>query len=150
MAEQISDGINSLKLEPLTEMLGFLTRVVQIQINDIVRGTEALTISPAVLAVLQLVGANPGIRQVQVARVLLIQESNLASLVKRLIADKLIERRGTPGGKRGGLWLTGGGTRLVDGAASLEHVLEDYLEVLSDDERRRLIDMLNRLYRAAL
>ena len=105
-------------LKPLTDSLGFLTRVVQIQINDRIRASGALGMSPATLCALRLVEANPGIRQVDAARILLIHESNMATLIKDLIAQGLIKRRGKNGGKRGGLSITAHGRRQVEQAAS--------------------------------
>lgn len=150
MTEQPLDGGMEVTLDSLTDSLGFLTRVVHVQIVDRVRASHTLSVSPAVLAMLRLVEANPGIRQVQVAKILLIQESNLANLVKHLIAQGLVERRSKTGARRGGLWLTEGGCRLIENAATAEAIDRSYAAVLSDKEYQQLVRLLNRLYRAAL
>ena len=144
---QRAAGDKKYSLTPLTDSLGFLTRVVQVQINDCVRANGGLGISPARLSALRLVDANPGIRQVDVARFLLIQESNMANLVKDLISEGLVKRRGN---KRGGLWITGDGRRQVEQAAAAFRIDRSYAAVLSDKEYKHLVKLLNRVYRASL
>ena len=150
MIDQADDDEREYTLSPLTDSLGFLTRVVQVQINDRVRASGGLGRSPAVLCLLQLVEANPGIRQVDAARILLIQESNMANLIKDLIAQGLIKRRGKNGGKRGGLLITQHGRRRVEQATSGAPIDRAYAAVLSDKDYQRLVTMLSLLYRAAL
>ena len=136
-------------LGPLTESLGFLTRAVNVQINERIRASGRLAISPAVFSMLQLLQVNPGIRQVDAARLLVIQESNMANLVKDLVAKGLVERRGeTP--KRVGLWITAAGEQEL--ARSFVDLVGDriYSSVLSDAEYGQLLQLLNRVYRAAL
>lgn len=138
-------------LGPLADSLGFLTRVTQVQINDRIRASGGLGISPACLATFQLVEANPGIRQVDAARILLIQESNMANLVKDLVSQALLERRGETGSKRGGLWLTGAGRRKLEQAAAQARALDRACAaVLSDKQYRDLLALLNKLYWASL
>ena len=130
----------------LTRSLGFLTRVVHIQINDRLRAQGGLAASPATLAMLTLVHENPGIRQAHAARFLLIHDSNMAMLVKNLVAQGLIERRGSTG-KRSGLWITEKGAELVAGTSPVEGLVRAYAGSLSDQEYRQLIALLERLYR---
>ena len=138
-------------LSSLIDSIGFLTRVVQIQINDRIRASGTLGISPAVLSVLRLLEANPGIRQVDAARILLIQESNMASLVKDLIAQGLIRRRGKNGSKRGGLWVTSAGRRQLERATDPADAIDrSYAASLSSKEYRQLVTLLRRLYLASL
>ncbi|WP_313805575.1 MarR family winged helix-turn-helix transcriptional regulator [Sphingobium sp.] len=136
-------------LEPLTKSLGFLTRVVQVQINERVRAAGGLHVSPAVFSTLRLIQANPGIRQVHAARILLIQESNMANLVKDLIAQGLIERREEEG-KRIGLWITDKGEEEVEHGNQSDELDRSYANALSDKEYQRLLQLLDRAYRAAL
>lgn len=147
MPKRSARGGKKYSLASLTDSLGFLTRVVQVQINDRVRASGGLRISPARLSVLRLVAANPGIRQVDVARFLMVQESNMANLVKDLIAQALIKRQGN---KRGGLWVTGDGRRQVEQLTAAPTIDRSYAAVLSDKEYRQLVRLLNRVYRASL
>lgn len=136
-------------LGPLTESLGFLTRAVNVQINERVRASGGLGVSPAIFSTLQLLQVNPGIRQVDAARLLVIQESNMANLVKDLVARGLVERRGeTP--KRVGLWITAAGESELARCATDLAADRIYGGVLSDAEYGQLLQLLNRVYRAAL
>lgn len=147
---RVAVGGRNYALKTLTDSIGFLTRVVQIQIHDSLRASGALSMSPATLCALRLIDANPGIRQVDAARILLIHESNMANLVKDLIAQGLIKRDATNGGKRGGLWITADGHRQVERLASTFGIDREFASVLSDKEYRQIIDLLNRLYLASL
>lgn len=137
-------------LGPLTGSLGFLTRVIQVQIADRLRANGGLGMSPAVYTTLRLVDANPGIRQVHAARILLIQESNMANLTKDLIERGVIERRGDDTGKRGGLWITDKGREELSKGSLAETVDRSHAAVLSDKEYKELVGLLNRVYRASL
>ena len=149
MVAKASIGELEYSLAPLTGSLGFLTRVVFIQINNRARTEGAITISPAITALLRLVQANPGIRQVDAAKILLIQESNMANLIKELVAKGLIERK-SAGGRRGGLFTTAEGEMLVQFNACSESINRDVAGVLSDKEYQQLVQLLNRVYRSHL
>ena len=149
-SEPTVEGEREYALDSLSNSLGFLVRVVQLQIVERVRASGTLGISPGALAALRLIEANPGVRQMHVARLLLIQESNLANLIKKFMAQGLVERRSKSGGKRGGLWITDGCRRLIDEATFAETLDRAYASVLSDAEYAQLVSLLNRLYRAAL
>lgn len=142
-------GGSEYALGPLRSSLGFLTRVIQVQINERLRAKGGMEISPATLSLLQLLQANTGIRQVDAARLLLIQESNMANLVKTLISRGLIERRRETGG-RGGLWITEEGERLVAQWSWAATIDRSCASVLSDAEYQQLMHLLNRIYQASL
>lgn len=136
-------------LGPLTDSLGFLTRVIQLQINDRLRLSGGIGVSLATLCLLELLQANPGIPQAHAARILLIQESNMANLVKELTARGFVERRREEGA-RGGLWITEEGEREVARWSWAAGIDRSYASVLSDKEYRQLLQLLNRVYRASL
>lgn len=146
---RLNQGGTEYVLSPLTDSLGFLTRVVQVQICDCIRAAGEMDISPATLSLLRLVGSNRGILQAHAARILLIQESNMAILVKTVIAMGLIERRSQKG-KRAGLWLTAEGELKVAQWERTAVIDRSYASVLSDAEYRQLIQLLSRVYHAAL
>lgn len=149
MKEPIVFGKAEYWVDALTRSLGFLTRVIHIQIGDRIRANRSLVASPATLAFLHLVDANPGIRQVHAARILLIHESNMAMLVKNLVAEGLIERReGT--GKRSGLWIAAKGADMVAQSAAADVISREHAECLSDEEYQQLVALLDRVYRASL
>ena len=132
--------------------MGFLTRVVHIQIREFLRLNAELPISPGVYSALALLAANPGIRQVRVAQILAIQESNMATLVKQLSAAGLIERPQTTAGKRSsGLWLSDKGqTLLVKVKAAFNAVDRNYASALSTAEYADLTRLLSRLFQHTL
>ncbi|HKY81455.1 MAG TPA: MarR family winged helix-turn-helix transcriptional regulator [Sphingobium sp.] len=136
-------------LAPVTKSLGFLTRVVQVQINERLRGAGGLSVSPAVFSALRLVHGNPGIRQGHAARILQIQESNMANMIKDLVAQGWIERREEPG-KRIGLWITGKGEEEVEQGAWADDLDRAYAAALSDKEYKQLLYLLDRVYRSSL
>lgn len=144
---QVGEGEYDLSL--LTKSLGFLTRVVQVQINERIRAEGGLPVSFAVLSALRLLHANPGIRQVHAARILNVQESNMANLVKDLINQGLIERREDEG-KRTGLWITPQGEEKLERCAWADDLDRVYASALSDKEYRQLRELLHRVYRASL
>ena len=137
-------------LTPLADSLGFLLRVLQIQLTEQLRTRDVLPISPASSAALQLIAANPGIRQVDAARILVIQRSNFATLVKALVANGFIERRGTDRDKRGGLWITETGLVQLSKLRSVEDSVRGFSDVLSPGAYRQMMDSLVRLYVAGL
>lgn len=149
MTVQLRIGETEYALGAIADSLGFLTRVIHVQINDRLRATGLLNISPATLSLLRLLQANPGIRQSHAARILMIQESNMANAIKDLIGRGLIERRGE-GRARSGLWITEQGEHEVAKCSAVDALDRSYAAVLSDAEHRQLLRLLNRVYRAAL
>lgn len=137
------------QLNGLSESLGFLTRVVNIQINDYVRTKSDTLASPATLAFLTLVAANPGIRQIQAGRLLLVHQPNIAALVKKLTVEGLLSAP-SKRTKRSGLWITDEGANLLAKSAPLVDLTRDCAESLSEEEYRQLVGLLNRVYRSRL
>ena len=137
-------------LGSLTGSLGFLTRMIHVQLNDQVRVIGGLGISNAAFATLRLIAANPGIRQVDAARLLLIQESNMANLIKDLTSEALIEKRGEAGSKRGGLQITDAGRLKLEQTAPAKTLERSCAAALSDKEYRELLALLAKLYQASL
>lgn len=149
MAEKTLVGDVEYDLTALTTSLGFLTRVVQVQINERIRTAGALQVTPAIFSTLRLLQANPGIRQVHAARILVIQESNMANLVKELITQGFIERREDEG-KRIGLWITAKGEEELVRSASADNLERVYANAFTDREYRQLLKLLDRIYRNSL
>ena len=129
--------------------LGFLTRVVNIQINDYVRTKSDMLASPATLTFLTLVRENPGIRQNQAGRILLVHQPNIAALVKKLTEAGLLASPSKET-KRSGLWITNKGVDLVAKSLSAVDLARECAESLSDKEYRQLVGLLCRVYRSRL
>jgi len=144
---KVGDG--EYALTNLTNSLGFLTRVIQVQINERIRSAGVLQVTPATYSTLRVLQANPGIRQVHAARILVVQESNMANLIKDLIAQGLVERREDES-KRTGLWITALGEEELERSSSADDLERVYAKALSDKEYRSLLRMLDRIYQAGL
>ena len=142
-------GDQEYSLSPLTKSIGFLVRVVQVQLNERLRAGGGLSVTPAIYSALQLIHANPGIRQVHAARILMVQESNMAILVKEMIANGFIERR-KGNGKHIGLWTTEAGLAKLEVGPWAQDLDRQFASVLSDREYKMLLTLLDRVYRAAL
>ena len=139
-------------LTPLTDSVGFLARVADLQLRERIRAAGGLALSPAILSLLKLVRANPGIRQAHAARILLIQESNMANLIKALIGEGLI-RRGVADGsqnKRAGLWLTELGEKELRHDVEAAKIDRQYAAILTNAQYASLLSLLGRIYRASI
>ena len=142
-------GDDEFLLEDLTGSLGFLSRAAYLQIGELIRERDALSVSPPTHSMLALVRANPGIRQVHAARLLLIHESNMAILVRELVGKGLVQRQ-KGGGKRSGLWITEDGATVLAKAVQAAAISREYADSLSDEEYQQLIGLLSRAYKARL
>ena len=136
-------------LNGLCGSLGFLTRVVNIQINDYVRTKSDTLASPATLAFLTLVAANPGIRQKQAGRILLVHQPNIAALVKKLTEAGLLSSP-SKRTKRSGMWITNEGVDLLAKSVPSVDLTRECAESLSEKEYRQLVGLLSRVYRSRL
>ncbi|UFN47148.1 MarR family transcriptional regulator [Roseomonas sp. OT10] len=80
-------------LSPLDTHLGFLMRIAQQRIFDeFHQRFSPHGLTPARYAVLALLSANPGARQVALANALQIKQSNFAVLIAAMEADGLVQR----------------------------------------------------------
>lgn len=141
-------GIREYSLSELTDSLGFLTHVIQVQIGERSRTLGGLDVSPAKLSMLKIVSANPGIRQVDVARLMAVQAPNMVGLVKGLIDREWLVRRREDGSL--GLWVTDSGEAEIARWEHLDAIERSHAATLSDAEYGQLLRLLNRIYRSAL
>ncbi len=135
-----------LDLSPLLGSLGFLTRMIQVRMRDVIRSHGEIAVSPATYSVLALVEANPGIRQTRIAELLAIQESNMALLVKGAAKLGLLERRAATRKQAGGLYLTSIGLSAVEQArAFYAHIDKVYATGLPKGEYELVVAVLRKL-----
>jgi DNA-binding MarR family transcriptional regulator len=142
----------ALDVTRLTKSIGFLTRVVHLQMREFMRARGQLEISPAIYSLLVLLGANPGIQQVRAAVLMAVQESNMATLIKELLSARLIKRGARrAAGNGGGLHLTERGhvllRRVEDSFIAIDR---EYASVLSDQEYEVLTSLLRKLFQGTL
>ncbi len=136
-------------LGPLRENLPFLTRALRAYIRaenaDFFADFAA---EQGEIAILSVIGLNPGISQNDLAATLVFKKSAITKLVKELEARGLVERAKVASDKRfNALELT------AEGQIRYEKIFERmttqhaaFLEPFTDEERRQFFSYLNRLY----
>lgn len=133
----------------LIKSVGFLAHMIQIQERELHRASGT-PVSPGVYSALSVIERNPGIRQGLLANVLLIQESNMAPLIRKLTADGFIERRAHPEKHRAiTLWVTAKGKQLLKSVQPIFRTIDrEFANVLPDHEYDDLVTILAKLFRA--
>jgi len=134
----------------LDELIGYAIRRSQLVIYEdftITVGDPAVT--PQRFAMLVIVGANPGMQQVQIARVLGIARPGATTLLDFWEARECLERRRIEGDRRSfGIFLTAKGRRSL---VRLENLVRAHdqkiLDVFSKTESRQLFSLLEKLTR---
>jgi DNA-binding MarR family transcriptional regulator len=107
----------------------------------------AVGLAPPHAGILRILGAGPGITQQALANRLQMVPSRLVALLDTLESRGLVERRRNQDDRRShALHLTADGRRMLAtiGQIAREHQAS-LLAALSDDERRRLHDLLQRV-----
>lgn len=106
-----------------------------------------LALRPALVAMLSVIRANPGIIQMGLGTELGIQRANLVPLINELTGRNLIVRRADPRDRRAlTLHLTDEGEALLDQAAALIGAHEErMLAKLSAAERNKLLELLEKI-----
>ncbi|MDT3686072.1 MAG: MarR family transcriptional regulator [Pseudorhodoplanes sp.] len=146
-------GAKSARLGRLSDQVGYLLRRASnvfsahwaLQFRD-----EGVTITPLQCGMLILIDENPGLTQIELARLLNVEGSTLWQLVDRLLKLGFIRRRRVPDDRRAfAIHLSSGGRR------TLQHFEEGLrlhqralLACLSDKEQGALSAMLLRVIEA--
>src|SRR5471030_2920030 len=100
----------------LQSLIGYQLRQAQLAIfSDFQETIGAHEITPGLFGVLVVIDANPGLKQTTLASAIRLDRSTVVSVVDKLEARKLVERRHADGDRRSNaLWLTGDGKALLD------------------------------------
>lgn len=100
----------------LSHSLGYRIRRAQLWVfKDVSRRLAAFDISPAQFSVLSVADANPGVNQLAIAQLLLIERAGLGRLVDHLERRALLERRPSAINRRYyALYLTNAGKTLLE------------------------------------
>lgn len=149
---QLRLGEESCDVSVLFNSLGFLTRATHLLERDFIRNRQDCSLPFGTYSALAMIDANPGIRQGLLGAILQVQESNMAILTKRLIADNSVERRPLGKGRRGmGLWLTAKGKGLVTQMRPMMKDIDSrFAAALSSEEQGILTTLLGRVLRFRL
>jgi DNA-binding MarR family transcriptional regulator len=140
--------VPGLKYDVLDELLGFSLRRAQIAMfRAFGEATRGVDITPPRFTALVVIGANPGLSQSVLGRVLGIARSGAMLLTNWFEERGLVERRRRPNdGRAWGLHLTRRGELFV--ARMKQRVLQQDLKrsrALSERERRELLRLLEKL-----
>jgi DNA-binding MarR family transcriptional regulator len=135
-------------LGPLSGYVGFVLRRIQIAVfAGFIASLSELDLKPAQYSLLEIVDANPGLRQSEAAAALGIQKANFVGLVRKLERRSLLQRRRSVADRRSYvLHLQPGGRRLLAQARALHDAHESRLTAqLGSGGRERLLQLLTRL-----
>jgi len=140
--------VSGLDYDVLDELLGYSLRRAQVAMflafHEATRGME---LTPPRFTALVIIGANPGLSQSVLGKVLGIARSGAMMMTDWLEARGLIERRRKPGDARAwGLHLTPAGEQFVGNMKRrvLKHDVSK-AKSLSKAERRELLRLLDKL-----
>ena len=140
--------VPGLNYDVLDELLGYSLRRAQVALFlAFHQATRGMDLTPPRFTALVIIGANPGLSQSVLARVLGIARSGAMMMTDWLEARGLIERRRKPGDARAwGLHLTRAGEQFV-GTMKRRVLAHDMrkAKALSRAERRELLRLLEKL-----
>jgi DNA-binding MarR family transcriptional regulator len=118
-------------------------------IQDFKRNFEPLQLTPKQTSLLWIADESPGIAQVDVARLLLVDRATMLGITNSLTRRGLIERRRSPnGGRRIGLHLTAEGAEMLSQARRTVAKHEKGLKSrFTPEELEAFASLLKRIYR---
>lgn len=147
-AEERAAPNPGLKLDGLTELLGFHLRMAHVALyRDFIASLKAVDLTQKQAAVLTLIEANPGCSQIALAGTLGADRATMMAIVDRLQDRSLLYRtRSTVDRRRQELYLTDEGTAVLHQAQSLiaEHEAR-FAKRFTAQEFALLKDMLGRI-----
>lgn len=132
----------------LPDLLGYHLRLTQLAVfKDFSEAMEDPQITPSLYAVLVVIGANPGLKQTELARAVRLDRSSVVSVIDKLEKRKLVRRQRVEGDRRtNALALTGAGQKLLDQLITRVQAHEARLaENLSERELATLIKLLGKI-----
>jgi len=141
-------GRPPLDLGILPRLTGYQLRLAQIRVfRHFALALAAFDLTPGLLGVLVIVGANRGLKQTELAQAVRLDRSTMVGVIDKLEARGWVQRRATAGDRRAhGLWLTAAGERAL--ALSLEAVQRHERHIareLSAAETKTLASLLARV-----
>lgn len=149
MATQgVKDNDKRLKLGHLDSDLAFVTRILRAHLLDRnARLFDTHKIPAGVVALVNLIGLNPGLTQKDVSTLVVLKKPALTKLVNEMERNDLIERRKEGNDKRlNRLYLTTQGEKkLTQMRQDMTDLQEEHLAALSPAERAMLFELLWRL-----
>ena len=141
---------NRINLDVLPDLLGYNLRRAQMQLwRDFGATVAEGEIRPGLFSLLLLVGANPGIAQIDLANQLSVDKASIVALVDRLEEAGWVQRRrSTEDRRRQEIFATPAGQKKL---AQLKREVQEhdtkYCSLFSAEEMRTLLEFLRRIYR---
>lgn len=138
----------AVELGYLAANLPFLTRVLRAFIRtENASFYRDLHVEPGEIAIINLIGINPGLSQNDLAATVVIKKSAVTKIVKELETRGFVERRKMSADRRyNALKLTRSGeAKRAELLARMTEQQDGILSVLSVGERKQLFALLNRL-----
>jgi DNA-binding MarR family transcriptional regulator len=142
------ERVAGLDYDVLDDLLGYAVRRAQLAMQDSFHeAARGLDTTPARFTALVVIGANPGLNQTVLGKVLGIARSGAMQLIDWFEARDLVERRRAPNDARAwGVHLTSRGEKLTARLKQRVAAQEaQWTEKLSSRERSQLFRLLSKL-----
>jgi DNA-binding MarR family transcriptional regulator len=136
-----------LELGPLPGLVGYQLRLAQIALfRDFAESLGEFDITPGLFGVLVTIESTPDLKQQELARATQLDRSTVVSVIDGLERRGLVERRAVANDRRSNaLRLTADGVTLLKKLKRRVAEHEKRLP-LTDDERRTLIELLQKIF----
>ncbi len=135
----------------LPDYLGYQVRQTQASVfRDFLRISRETGVTPGEFSLLTMIGANPGINQISLARVYQLDKSTLSYSINALEKRRLIRRTRSADDRRYySLWLTDDGHSVLQSTTERVEEQERMMDAsLKPGERDLLLDLLRKVARA--
>ena len=136
------------KLGILPELVGYHLRRAQVAVfQDFVREMASFDVTPGQFGVLQVIAANPGLSQSELAKAIGVDRSTVVAVIDRLEEQDLVVRAPSPTDRRShALRLSENGERVVEElVVRVRRHEERIAATLSPRDRARLIELLKKI-----
>lgn len=147
--ENFTAKLAGTKYGVLDELVGYNVRRAQVVIYaDYFVSIGDSSITPQRFAALVVIGANPGLQQVRIAKILGVARPGATALVDFWESRDCVERREGESDRRSyGIHLTDAGRKEL---ARLKKIIikhdKEILDCLSSEERKQLMSLLSKIY----
>lgn len=132
---------------PLIQSVGYCCLQAYLEIvPNIKKQLGKLELRPVEYTVLSLINSNPNINQKRLGQTIRVSPPNLATLLDKIQADGLIERRRNPDDRRSQILALTQKGRELQQKAEVVASRADNTPTLTDAERRQLVGLLSKIF----
>ena len=139
---------NNLDYGILTELLGYHVRLAQVSIfRDFAANLRNYDMSPTQYGTLVIIGANPGIKQTDLAHAIQLDRSTIVPLLDRLEKSGWVTRERLPSDRRtNALKLTQAGKEFLDKLTPMVRNHDQRIQdKLDKTDKKQLVNILNKI-----